>query len=94
MEITDNGIVQTTHFTHLGTKWTTVIIENNCVVNPSGKDMAQAFMLNGEGKNASYDEGRVQVRGNVVKDGVVKEIVTFSGHKAAPQLKRVKNVMK
>ncbi len=56
--------------------------------------MAQAFMLNGEGKNASYDEGRVQVRGNVVKDGVVREIVTFSGHKAAPQLKRVKNVMK
>lgn len=87
--INGNQIEHLTHFTYLGTKWEHVVIEHNKITNSLGQELPHAFLLNASEKTSSYDESNVKVCRNEVVIGFVKDIVSFSENKAAPQLKKI-----
>lgn len=92
LEICNNNIEHTNHYSFLGKRWDSVIIKDNSLSNSTGRELPYGFLLDGSEKNGSYDEHRVVVSDNKEKTGHVKDLISVSGSSAAPQLKMVKNV--
>lgn len=94
VEITDNVIEHSTHYSFLGDRWDKVIIEGNNLSNTTNSALQYVFLLDGSKKTADCNVDRIKIRGNDVMEGDVKEVIAVSGAKLAPQLRRIRNIKK
>lgn len=91
IEITDNVICYSNHYTFLCNRWDKVKVTNNLITNKSNKELKYAFLFDGSEKSEEFDVSKVVMCGNKVREGIVKEMIAISGGKRAPQLKQIAN---
>ena len=90
--IKNNKISLFAHPSSLGKDWRKVIIEKNEIQGNEGNTIQSAFLLDATDKTASFDMTGVKVRKNMDKTSRVREVVSVTGAKKAPQLRMIKNI--